>query len=230
MPVRYKRTAPRRYRKRRTMGPRRMPIGKLRLGTKVRAVSPTFVETFRLLDIISTTAAPYLDAWKVRISDIPQIADYQALYNQYRINWVQHIVIPNYQTQEANQALSNQAGAVAGYIGQPRIAYAIQDTPNVQAPATEQDVLEDNGCKLKTLHNVFKVAHKPVPDVASFSNAAGATVYTKEKYKQFFNFNAVPANNPMYGAIQVAITSPGFNASQAMAHYVKVSFTLRDPK
>lgn len=220
-----------RYGKRRSRAPRRLAIGRMRLGTRVRMTSPTFVETFRLLDVISTTAAPYLDAWKVRISDIPQIAQYQTLYNQYRINWVQHMLIPNYNSEEANQALANSATPGFPYVGQPRIAYSIQNTPNVQPPATEQDVLEDNGCKLKVMKGIFKVAHKPVPDIAQFSNAAGATVYTKEKYKQFFNFTAVPANNPLYGAVQVALTLPGGGAGYMnMSHYVKISFTLRDPK
>lgn len=228
----YKRVAPRRYRKRAVPARRRVAIYRpgRRLGMRTANPQPTFVETFRLQDVINVTAAPYLDAWKVRISDIPQIADYTALYNQYRINWVQHMLIPAYNSEEANQAGANQGSGVLGYIGQPRIAYAIQDSPNVQPPATEQEVLEDNGCKIKTIHNVFKVSHKPVPDVAVFSNAAGQTVYTKQKYKQFFNFTAVPANNPLHGAVQVAITSPGFNSSHPMAHYVKVSFTLRDPK
>lgn len=218
------------YRRRRAAAKKRVALyrrPRRMLRAPMANPQPTFVETFRLADINVNAAGPYLDAWKINIGQLPQLADYQALYNQYRINWIQHILVTNYNVSDANQAGANQASGV-GYVGQPRIVYAIQDSPNVQVPLTEQQVLEDNGCKIKMLKGVFKVSHKPVPDVAEFSNAGGATVYTKQKYKQWFNFTAQPANNPLHGAIQVALTLPGNNAQQNINHYVKVSFSLRD--
>lgn len=231
--MRYKRRAPRRYRKR--LGGRRVAIRPTR---PMRAMisrtnpTPTFVETFLKETINVVSGIQYLDAWKLRISDIPQIADYTNLYNQYRINWVKHILIPAYDmtSADANQAAANLGSGVLGYAGQARFAYAIQNSPNVQAPANEQQVLEDNGAKIVTLKSKFSMAHKPVPDIAEFSNAGGTTVYTKQKYKQFFTFTAQPAANPLHGAVQVALNLTGANLPVNFYHYVKVSFTLRDPK
>lgn len=222
----------RKYRARRMMAGAFRKARGIRSQVMTKAVNPTFVETFKVPNILVLSAAPYLDAWKVRISDIPQIAQYQNLYTQYRINWVKHILIPQYATQDANQAGANGATPGLGYVGLPRMAYSIQDSPNVQVPVSEDAVLEDNGCKIVPIKSKFSMSHRPVPDVAEFANAGGQTVYTKQKYKQWFNFAAAafPGNNPLHGAVSVSLTLPGGNGSMTFYHYVKVSFSLRDPQ
>lgn len=193
---------------------------------------PMFVETYKKeqFDVVAGGAGLYV--WKVRITDIPQLAQYAALYKQYRINWVKHILIPEFagDSQDGNSAVYN-ASTLLGYLGMSRIAYAIQDSPDVQAPANEQEVLECNGAKTKVIGKKFSVAHKPVPDVQAIVGAGGNQIWSRQKFKQWFNFDTVfVGNNPEHGAIQVCITQPGANLQVRYHHYVKISFSLRDPQ
>lgn len=197
-----------------------------------KQAEPMFVETYKQEQFDVVAGGTGLYAWKVRITDIPQLAQYSNLYKQYRINWVKHVLIPEFagDSQDGNSAVYN-ASTLLGYLGMSRIAYSIQDSPNVQAPVNEQEVLECNGAKTKVIGKKFSVAHKPVPDVQSLVGAGGNSIYTRQKFKQWFNFDTVLiGNNPEHGAIQVCITQPGANLQVRYHHYVKISFSLRDPQ
>lgn len=199
-------------------------------------ITPTFVETFASTD--STYGQFQIPAgggigrvFKVRISDIPQIAQYSNLYRQYRINWIKVIVVPDFNTAstEANASQYNNAIAMTGFTGMARVVYAINDTPSVNAPATEAQVLEDNGCKIRACKTMWAVAFKPTPDIAE--TTAVGSIPVKSKFKSWYSFDTTTTgNNPLHGSVTSYWSLPGGSNQMNCNVYYKVSFTLRDPQ
>lgn len=198
---------------------------------------PTFVETYKAKDVINLTPGTGTGkVFKVRITDIPQVNQYADLFKQYRINWCKVMILPKLNTEvaDANAALYNLENA-GHWMGNARIVYAIQDSPAVAEPVTEDEVLRDNGCKIKSFKSKWSCSFKPVPDVAQ-TNALGNPIYTRQKYRQWFNFDtALTGNNPEHGAVCAYISLPGTAAAeqpfqQTYFVYYKLGFTLRDPQ
>lgn len=198
---------------------------------------PTFTETFQKAsdNVVCVAGTPGIGkVFKVRISDIPQIAQYMNLYTQYRINWVKVMLLPNYNSAAADHnAADYNRLQVVPYQGMARIVYSIQDSPNEQTPGSEADVLSDNGCKVKAFKTKWSCSYKPVPDVKQ--DTTDGTIYTRQKFRQWFNYDGTTTgNNPEHGAVSTWITLPGDNvlrdSSLSFFCYYKVNFSLRDPK
>lgn len=206
--------------------------------SRTLAINPTFTETFLKTadNVLVTAGTPGTGSvFKVRISDIPQVAQYMTLYTQYRINWVKVMLIPNYNSAGAdhNVADYNRLNATP-YQGMARIVYSIQDSPNEQIPVSEAEVLSDNGCKIKAFKTKWSCSYKPVPDVKQ-STGDNNAVYTKQAFKQWFNYDpTLLGNNPEHGAVTSWITLPGDptlrDSTLSFYCYYKVNFSLRDPK
>lgn len=209
---------------------------KQRIYRTAMAKNPTFVETFHSKD--STYGDFQIPAgagigrvFKVRISDIPQFAQYANLYTQYRINWVKAIVVPDFNTTATEENASQYNTTVpTNYYGMARVVHSIQDSPNQVAPATEQAVLEDNGCKIGALRSKWMCSFKPVPDISE--TTAVGSIPVKSKFKSWYNFDtALTGNNPLHGAVTSYWSLPGGGGGQLNCSvYYKVSFTLRDPQ
>lgn len=233
------------YRRRRRVG-RRAPVrryGRLGRGARlVRAYNPmpSFVETYTATTPIMITPGTASGiAFKVKIDDIPQVTQYANLYKQYRINWARVMLIPrlNSASADPNSAIQNALVAPpTQWWGMGRIAYAIQDSPNVTVPASEQEVLQCNGAKVKAFRTKWSCSFKPVPDVA-LATTAGAAAYTRSRFRQWFNFDtSTGLGNIEHGAVTAFITLPGNVPAgeepfqQIYEVYWKVSFSLRDPQ
>lgn len=215
---------------------RRAAMRNRRIRRSVLSNQPTFVETFQLpRDNMFVPCNGGLGKYfAVKIQDVPQVASYANLYTQYRINWVKVMLLPIYNTQSSdfNAANYNQTSAVAS-AGMARIVYSIQDSPGQVAPTTENEVLEDNGCKIKPMGSKWSCSFKPVADITQ-DNGAGGIIPVRSARKQWFNFDtATPANNPLHGGVKAFISLPGTasdtNGISWYAYY-KVSFSLRDPQ
>lgn len=206
--------------------------------------SPTFVETYKAnYTVDCPTGGGVGQVFKVKITDIPQVVDYANLYTQYRINWVKVTMIPqtNNSSVDINTAAMTQQ-TVLPWQGLARIAWSVQDSPNVTTPLNEEEVLKDNGSKIRPFKSMWSCSFKPVPDVSqTISGVVGANpIPTKSRFKQWFNFTSGADNNPAHGAVQTYITLPGEipTGSPSMVPteiqrfhvYFKVSFSLRDPK
>lgn len=204
---------------------------------------PSFTETFKSAKILTIAPGGSLGTtFSVRITDIPQVNQYANLYKQYRINWVKVMMILKLDTSAAdpNAAIYNGLVVPTQWFGNARIVYAINNSPNVQAPASEQEVLEDNGAKIKSFKSKWSCSFKPVPNVyQGTTDATGAPteVFTRQKFRQWFNFETtLTGKNPEHGYVSAYITIPGnvpggadpFN--QIYYIYYKVNFTLRDPQ
>lgn len=192
--------------------------------------SPTFVETYSKSSIPTNAGGVF----SARISDIPQIAQYATLYKQYRINWIKVTLVPDFNSQAADHnAAAYNATVPTQNFGMARIVYAINDSPQLTVPATEADVLEDNGCKIKSLGPKWSCSFKPVPDVGVASGTTGNTIWTRQKFRQWFNFDTVTTgNNPLHYGVSYYITQLVANtqANPTYNVYYKVSFSLRDPQ
>lgn len=235
------------YRRRRFA--RRVAMG-VRKGRYIRRTvglgnpTPTFVETFRKGDddVVVPAGNGVGKVFKVRISDMPQFNQYLSLYKQYRINWIKVMLIPNFDSTsfDVNSAAYNNATAgYGGWQGMARIVYAINDSPDVTVPVNEDEVLTDNGAKIKAFKSKWSCSFKPAPDVKQTTPVG--TIWSRQKYRQWFNFdNVLVGNNPEHGAVSAFITVPGVVATPANPSmitdvaryhcYYKISFTLRDPQ
>lgn len=216
---------------------RTLMAGAVRKGRYVRRTvglgnpSPTFVETYSP-GVINVGNGGLGQVFGGRITDIPQLAQYANLYKQYRINWMKIMLVPEYNTlsSDVNASAYNQTVPGVSSGGMGRIVYAIQDSPNVAVPANEGVVLQDNGAKIKALGAKWSCSFKPVPDVQQ--TTAVGSIWSRQKYRQFFNFDLVTTgNNPFHGAVQAYLTLPATGGLIVSYHvYYKVSFTLRDPQ
>lgn len=205
--------------------------------------SPTFVETYSKSQVVvpATGGGPGINItggvggiFSAKITDIPQIAQYQTLYKQYRINWIKVMLLPNYNSTAADaNAAQYNATQTTGMSGLGRIAYAINDSPQLTVPPNEAAVLSDNGCKIKPLKSKWSCSFKPVPDVASTSGATGNPVFTRQKFRQWFNFITDPAHvgdTPEHYGVTYFISQPNNGMDVVYNVYYKVSFSLRDPQ
>lgn len=209
---------------------RRLPLLKalaIRRGTMGN--QPTFVETFR--KVISGSPQEVTTnggvVFSMNITQIPQIAQYTNLYRQYRINWVRVMLLPQYNSFDPAAAVG-----VAGQATLPRIVWAINDTPALVPPASEAELLEDNGCKVRTLSNKWSCSFKPRPDTQTLFAGGAQNVSTRQKYAQWFNFPEGAAIAPEHYGVSAYISQLVTGAGIPMKFdvYYKVNFTLRDPQ
>lgn len=204
-------------------------------GRVMRAMnpSPTFVETFSPGSVIIPAGAGQVGGvFSTRITDVPQVAQYATLYKQYRINWVKVMLVPDFNTASADQnAAQYNATIPTGNTGLARIVHAVNNSPQLVVPANEAAVLEDNGCKIRTISTKWSATFKPVPDVGVIAGTNNNTIFTKSRYRQYFNFDTqTPLNNPLHYGITYWITMINAGLTVPFHVYYKVSFTLRDPQ
>lgn len=94
---------------------------------------------------------------------LPQIGNYKSLWASYKILKAKFTIIPKWRGESYNEAAIGTAGAI-GILETPRFAYAINDyLANTNAPLTEIQVLEDNGCKVRMFTKPVTVTCRPKP-------------------------------------------------------------------
>lgn len=154
---------------------------------------------------------------------IPQLAQYSNLYRQYRINWVKFTLLPNHDTYDGSQVTTQQ--------GMPRISWAINDTPELVAPVSESDLLEDNGSKVKPFTTKWSASCKPTPDIAVTENITNALIPITMK-RRFLNFTPSNTGNPLHYGISYWISQSlaGGQPPASFNLYMKVNFSVRDPR
>lgn len=223
--------------RRRLRGGRRLPRRGLRARLFRRLVNPTptFTETFVPNPTFVRPNQGQL--FTANIGSLPQYAQYTALYNQYRINWVKIMLVPDFNSSSAdgNSAAYNATIPGTGAMGLARIVWAIQDTPlpnpAVGIPANEAVVLQDNGCKVGVIKNKWTCSFKPCVATDINVGQGGLTTQGKMRYKPFLNFTGNPLLETIHYGVQAYITQPISNALPVDYHiYMKINFTLRDPK
>lgn len=195
---------------------RRRQVVRRKIVRSVFNPSPTFTETFAVSSIQGNTGGVF----RVNIAQLPQVAQYSGLYNQYKINSLKVMIVPDYNSFEGAQV---QTGP-----GMGRIAFAINDTPDVAAPANESDILSDNGVRIRTITDKLAIRCSPKPQRPN----AGLGVEVIDQRSPFFTFAGAGQTNPVYSGISYWLSNVNVGGGDALRFnvYYKVTFTLRDPK
>jgi len=153
------------------------------------------------------------------------LAQYSSLYTKYKILSCQFILLPNFNGTDQNAALYNLSQGTMS-TATMRIVYAYDNSPAAAGPASEQDALEENGCKIKMLTNKLTIPCRPSPDT---KDANGVEMTLRNKY---INFTSQGPNINHYGVKgwlkQLYNNQPQFLNDVEV--YVKVTFQLADPR
>lgn len=174
---------------------------------------PIFTETFKLGS--DDPLRPYyqLDAnaggvLSVRISQMPQIAQYTALYTKYRILKAKFICIPqfNSESSDLNAAIYNGSTGL-GNFGMARLVTAVNNSPQQINPLNEDNVLEDNGCVIHNGKPKLVLSCRPVPDLLDANNVAISSI------GQYINFNTPVNPDVVHYGIRWWYTLPNLGAS-----------------
>lgn len=218
----------------RRMKPKKRSRPVVALGPSRRALmfnpQPVFTETFKLGSPDPLRPYYQLDSnaggvLAVRISQMPQVAQYNALYTKYRILKAKFICIPQFNTESAdvNSANYNNSIAIANW-GMARLVTSVQDSPDTPVPLSENDILEDNGCKIQSGKSKIVLSCRPVPDLL---DANGTKLTQRGK---FINFNSVGPDVSHYGIRWWYTLPTASNISVPYYVYVKLTFQLADPR
>lgn len=186
--------------------------------------APVFTETFRHSTITSNSAFTL----GASMDQLPQLAQYTALYQKYRVVKASWLIMPTYTGgTDENAAMYNNSVLPIGTIqsvGTARVVFAINDTPAQVSPANEQAVLEQNGCKIKFLSQKLTIHNRPVPDT---KDSNGVQMSFKRKYINFTTPNITHWG--VVGWITQPLTA-GLPNQQSFYVYCKLTFQLSDPK
>lgn len=195
--------------------PRRMaPRRQVRRGLMSKA--PTFTETLALPNVPANNGGVF----SFSIDQVPQLAQYADLYRQYKINWAQVKLICN----------TNSYDPMGFTQGMPRISWAVNDTPALVPPVNEADLLTDNGVKTRALTTQWQQSCKPTPDL-SMTDAGGGLIPVRQRKSPYLNFMNAGANPRHYGiSYWISQSLAGGAPVTSFDVYLKINFSLRDPK
>lgn len=202
-----------------------MAAARMRLGGRMYNPTPTFTETVRLTNLnTGTTGTGAAGLLAIALSQIPQVGDYQALYNQYCIRSVQFIICPEYDQYDSNNASTAPAAAVTA----PRFVYAINDSATQTTPTDELDVLQDNGAKIRMLDKPIRIRFRPVAQVR-VTDSNNNLVYETKKNRWLSMTDTGVAHSGVAWAITQTVPNSVLSLPACIV-YAKITFSLRDPK
>lgn len=212
--------------------PRRRRVFKSRVPRGIRSnPRPVFTETCRLLQPNTAPGVVYqmtsnsLGQLRVQMDMLPQLSQYSALYQKYRILKVQYLCLGTYNTQSSdiNAAQANLSTAVT--YGMGRVAFVVQSSPGVPSPGSENDVLTCNGAKVISARPKFTITHRPVPNLL---DSSGSRITMKSPFIDFVSSGF----NVEHGAVNWSYILPGSNPQLDPLYvvYAKITFQLSDPR
>lgn len=186
---------------------------------------PVFTETYTKASIVPNTGG----VLTFNINEVPQLAQYNTLYQKYRILKAKVIAVPQYAQQDQNAGEYN-AGNNAYAHGQGRLVWAVNDSPGLTNPGAELDVLKDNGCKIRPLRTMVSMACRPVP---LYEDNNGILITLKKNWINFQTGPSAPAD-PKHFGITYWYTQPFLGQTAQLNNdlqvYVKLTFQLADPR
>lgn len=186
---------------------------------------PIFTETYSKGVVAPNTGSVFT----FNINEVPQLAQYNTLYQKYRILSARLTIVPQFMPGEQNAAEYNAGNSVYAH-GLGRIAWAVNDSPGVTAPATELDVLKDNGCKIMPVRDMVRMSCRPKP---LYEDANGILITLK---KNWINFQTGPSapTDPKHFGISYWYTQPALGTTPQTNNdlqvYCKLTFQLADPR
>jgi len=180
---------------------------------------PVFTETYALTSLLPSAGG----LLTFSMDQVPQLTQYSTLYQKYRILKARVSLYPEFTSFDQNQAENNVALSRSQF-GLSRIAWAVDDSPNLTAPTSELDVLKNNGCKIRPLTDRGVQLHcRPVPNLGD----GQLPITYKQKYINFGSPN-VAHTGIAYWISQLMTGTPG--TQNVTIVYVKLTFQLSDPR
>lgn len=222
---------PYRRRGRKTARPKRRPARRSAPLRSLRNPQPVFTETFMKMNgnnpyVLNPNAGGLL---QVSISEVPQLAQYDALYTKYRILKCQYIFIPLWNTEASDANAANYNASLTPAVinsGLSRLVFSIDNTPDISPPVAESQVLEHNGCKIMVGKPKVTISHRPVPNVLDQN---GVSMTFKDKYITFSSVNALH-NGISWWHTQPPLTNAASGYGVPFQVYCKLTFQLADPR
>lgn len=196
---------------------RRRPSGAIHHFNECFSLGPTYVN------------APAGTGFAIgmKMTDLPQVADYAKLYTQFKITKVKLLFIPR---TTVTDSTALQGGVVSG-VANTRIAYAIQDSADYNPPTSEIDVLQCNGVKLRTGNRPFSITYRPVPRLAQLDGTTSLTVGVGAK-PAWIDFDN--GQDTLHYGVNMWVTTPansvGAYPIAVNDAYAYISFACRDPR
>lgn len=207
---------------RRRGAPRRKPGYR----AKRRNTSRTFTEVYDG----GTLSTNQGSVFSTSFNSIPQAAEYAKLYRQFCIKKMTVMLLPLYTDAEINTGLGTLNYQAT------RIAYAITDTPNQVNPASELDVLTENGAKVVLGHRKITMSCWPKPYLTQVVPGVIANDYVAVRQRKavWLNTDAAGQTNGgqdvIHGGITFWVSNNLANAPvECFKIYYKVTFAMRDP-
>jgi len=189
---------------------------------------PVFTETYKAPRLTLGNPTPIAGIGfllSANMDRVYQLAQYSNLYTKYRILKAVFTLIPNFNGTDQNAALYNLSQGTMS-VATTRIVYAYDNSPAAAGPASEQDALEENGCKIRMLKDKLVIPCRPAPNTL---DANGVQLTQRNK---FINFTASGPNIEHYGVkgwlSQLYNNQPQFLNDVDV--YVKLTFQLADPR
>lgn len=172
---------------------------------------PIFTETYKAKELtFDISGSGYQGVgftFAATMDGLPQLSQYSNLYQKYKIMKAEWLLLPNWTGGEKqNEAIYNAASGPSvppglTSVGTTRIVYAINDTPNQSNPTSEQEVLVDNGCKIKFLDKLVKIRNRPCVNT---QDALGNFITLKNK---FINFAPLGLEMPLISVLTAGSSS-----------------------
>jgi len=189
--------------------------------------TPHFTETFKYTTL-NANAGFLLTA---NMDNLPQLANYTGLYQQYRITRCKFIIMPQWTGGEnQNQAINNAAFGPSvppglSSAGTSRVVSVVDSSPDQSVPVSEDAVLQENGCRIRFLDRKMEVSCAPVPDL---KDANGNQLTIRGKYQNFTNTNV--AHYGVRGWITQPFSVGSTTNAMTYTVYAKLTFGLREPR
>lgn len=188
--------------------------------------SRTFTEVLDAGELDSNSGGTF----KVQFDSIPQYQEYSKLYRQFCIKKLQVMLLPIYTDAEINTALGTLNYQAT------RVAFAVNDTPQLTTPVNELAVLEDNGAKIVLGHRKITMNCWPKPDLTMTSPGIVSNSYVGVRQRKAVWLNtdapgqAYSGVSISHGGISYWVTNQPANMPVPVFKvYYKVTFAMRDP-
>lgn len=211
---------------RRRFGRRRPLIRRPRVTRPVRSSSRTFTEVLDGGSLSSNAGGTF----KVNFNSIPQAASYAKLYRQFCIRKLQVMLLPLYTDAEMNTALGTLDYQAT------RVAFSISDTPMLTVPASELDVLTQNGARVVIGHKKILITCWPKPDLTEVVPGIITNTYAAVRQRKSVWLNtdtagqAYDGQDVLHGGISYWVSNNLANMGVPVFKvYFKVTFAMRDP-
>lgn len=112
------------------------------------------VANFTRIDSTSSGLTDQFGSYQFKLSDVPNVSEFQNLFDMYRIKAIKMVFYPT------NTSVSISGGGTAVNIVTPRFISVI-DEDDASAPTTQEELFQYQTCKITTVNKKHTIYFKP---------------------------------------------------------------------